>query len=96
MKQCWRFRLPRQGDRNDWGRFRARVFLGGALAGLHRYAEAEPLLISGYQGMQQRLSRIPAKQKKWLRSSGEQIIDLYLQWSKPEQAAQWRAKLRAQ
>jgi hypothetical protein len=37
---------------------------------------------------------MPAKQKKWIRSSGQEIVDLYSQWSKPEQAGQWRARLQ--
>jgi hypothetical protein len=71
------------------GRFCAQAFLGTALAGLRRYAEAEPLLLSGYAGMRQGLSRMPAKEKKWVRrSSREQIVDLYSRWHKPGAAAQ--------
>jgi hypothetical protein len=88
--------IRQKGNQDDWGLFRAQAFLGECLFGLRRYAEAEPLLLSGYEGMRQRASRMPAKQKKWISSAGEQIVDLYSQWSKPEQAAQWRNKLRAQ
>jgi tetratricopeptide (TPR) repeat protein len=80
-------------NRDDWALFRAQAFLGAALAGLRQYAEAEPALLSGFEGMNQRATRMPAKQKKWIRVSGEQIVQLYSQWPKPEQAAQWRAKL---
>jgi tetratricopeptide (TPR) repeat protein len=90
LRQALAFR--EKENRNDWRIFRTQAFLGAALAGLGKYAEAEPLLLSGYQGMS--ASRMPAKQKKWIRSSGEQIVELYSQWSKPEQAAQWRAKLQ--
>jgi hypothetical protein len=34
--------------------------LGAALAGLGKSSEAEPLLISGYQGMLERQNSIPA------------------------------------
>ncbi len=81
------------GPREDWRLFRARAFLGACFAGLQRYAEAEPLLLSGYNGMQQRVSRMPAKEHKWIRSTEEQIVDLYSRWPRPDQAAQWRAKL---
>jgi non-specific serine/threonine protein kinase/serine/threonine-protein kinase len=83
-------------NRDNWSLFRAQAFLGACLTGLRRYAEAEPLLLSGYEGMQQRSSRMPAKQKKWIRSTGEQIVDLYSRWSKPEQAAQWVTRLQTQ
>jgi len=86
--------IREKGDRDDWGLFRAQAFLGACLSAQRRYAEAEPLLLSGYAGMRQRASRMPARQKNWIRSAGEQIVDLYTQWSKPEQAAQWRARLR--
>ena len=45
------------GDRSkrvqpdDWQRFRAESLLGASLAGEKKYAEAEPLLLEGYQGM---------------------------------------------
>jgi eukaryotic-like serine/threonine-protein kinase len=35
----------------SWQRFRAESLLGAALAGEKKYAEAEPLLAGGYQGM---------------------------------------------
>ncbi len=79
-----------KGDRDDWHYFRAQIFLGAALAGLRQYSEAEPLLLNGYEGMRQRSSRMPAEQRKWIRFSDEQIVDMYSQWSKPEEAAKWR------
>ena len=91
LRQALAFR--EKGDPHDWQRFRAQAFLGAALAGLRRYSEAEPLLLSGYQGMKDS-TRMPAKQKKWVRSSGEDVVDLYAQWAKPVQAAQWRQKIQ--
>jgi len=85
--------IREKGDAGDWGRFRAQAFLGACLAGKGRYAEAEPLLLGGYDGMRQRAALMPAKQRKFIRSTGEQIVDLYTRWQKPDQAAQWRAKL---
>ena len=82
-----------KGNRDDWHYFRAQAFLGAALAGLKQYSEAEPLLLSGYEGLRQRTSRMPAEQQKWIRFSGEQLVDLYSQWSKPQEAAKWRATL---
>jgi tetratricopeptide (TPR) repeat protein len=87
--------IREKGSQDDWTLFRAQAFMGACLAGLRRYAEAEPLLVNGYEGMRQRAERMPAKQKKWIHSTGEQIMDLYSKWSKPEQASQWRTKLAA-
>jgi hypothetical protein len=41
----------RKNQPEDWQRFRAESLLGASLAGQKKYAEAEPLLLSGYQGM---------------------------------------------
>jgi hypothetical protein len=82
-----------KGDHDDWHRFRAQAFLGAALAGLRQYSEAEPLLLNGYEGMRQHTSSMPAEQRKWIRFSAEQIVNLYSQWSKLEEAAKWRATL---
>ena len=81
-----------KGDKEDWQLYRAQAFLGAALSGLKQYPEAEKLLLSGQQGLEQRVSRMPADQKKWIRFSTEQIVDLYSGWGKPDEAAQWRRK----
>src|SRR5437899_1032219 len=39
---------------NDWSTFVARSLLGACLLGQKKYAEAEPLLLSGYEGMRER------------------------------------------
>ena len=36
---------------DDWQRFRAESLLGASLTGQKKYAEAEPLLLEGYEGM---------------------------------------------
>ena len=41
--------------------------LGAALAGQKKYAEAEPLLIGGYEGLKAREARIPAPARGRLR-----------------------------
>jgi eukaryotic-like serine/threonine-protein kinase len=81
-----------KGDKDDWQLYRAQAFLGAALSGLKRYPEAEKLLLIGEQGLEQRVSRMPADQKKWVRFATEQIADLYTSWGKPDEAAQWRTK----
>jgi tetratricopeptide (TPR) repeat protein len=81
-----------KGDKDDWQLYRAQAFLGAALNGLKRYPEAEKLLLSGQQGLKQRVSRMPADQKKWVRFSAEQIVDLYSSWGRPDDAAEWRKK----
>ena len=67
--------------------------LGGALLGQGRYAEAEPLVVAGYEGMKAREARIAVPERSRLREAAERVVRLYEAWGKPEQAAAWKAKL---
>ena len=50
--------FDRKNQPDDWQRFRAESLLGASLAGQKKYAEAEPLLLEGYQGMLARKEQI--------------------------------------
>ncbi|MBN2562343.1 MAG: serine/threonine protein kinase [Phycisphaerae bacterium] len=63
--------------------------LGGCLAALERFEEAEPLLLGGYAKLETMYGPSHQSTLKALR----RIIDAYEAWDKPEQAAEWRAKL---
>ncbi|MGO8673699.1 MAG: tetratricopeptide repeat protein [Capsulimonadaceae bacterium] len=81
---------------DDWQRYYDESLLGACLAGQKKYAEAEPLLISGYQGMVARKDRIlAASDRDELDSTGERIVRLYQASGKPEKAKEWREKLKA-
>jgi hypothetical protein len=80
---------------NAWQRFRAESLLGASLAGQKKYAEAEALLLSGYQGILAREATIPAFLRIELDRAGQWIVQLYQDWGKPEQAAEWKEKLDA-
>jgi hypothetical protein len=69
---------------DSWQRFRAESLLGAALAGEKKYAEAEPLLTAGYQGMLTRKDKMGVadlshleRARKWLaeldKSRGKQV-----------------------
>ena len=69
---------------------------GGALAGLGRFAEAEPLLVSAYEGIKDRGGVAPVDKRRAL----DRIIQLYDSWNATElgkgyaeKAAEWRGKL---
>ena len=78
---------------DDWHTFFARSLLGDSLLGLNRYAEAEPLLLSGYEGMKQREDRIPTESKPRLKEALQRLARLYEGTGRPEQAAEFRKKL---
>ena len=61
--------------------------------GQKKFAEAEPLILSGYEGMKAREGKIPAQAKAWLTEAADRIVQLYEAWGKTEKAAEWRGKL---
>jgi tetratricopeptide (TPR) repeat protein/predicted Ser/Thr protein kinase len=79
---------------DTWERYNCESILGASLAGQTKYAQAEPLLFSGYEGMLRLESTIPAAGRIKLKQAGKRIIQLYQDWGKPEKAAEWRQKLR--
>ncbi len=78
---------------DDWRTFNARSMLGGALLGQKNYAEAEPLLRSGYKGMKQREGQIPPIGKPRLKEVLQRLVQLYEETGRLDQAAEWRRKL---
>ena len=77
---------------DDWQRYRAESLLGASLAGEKKYAEAEPLLLEGYQGMIARKDQIPAPYRYHLDLAHQWLIQLYQAWGKPDKAAEWKNK----
>jgi hypothetical protein len=83
-----------KANADQWYLFRAQVFVGAALSGQQKFPEAEKLLLSGQQGLEARMARMPADQKIWLRFSEQKLVDLYSTWGKTEEAARWGTKLQ--
>ena len=77
----------------DWNTFNTRSQLGGSLLGQKKFADAEPLIIEGYEGMKAREAKIPMPGKPRLVEAGERVVELYNAWGKKEKLAEWRAKL---
>lgn len=75
---------------DDWQRFRAESLLGATLAGQKKYAEAEPLLLAGYQGMLARRERMGVPNWYHLDHAREWLAQLYQSWGKPEKAVALR------
>ena len=78
---------------DDWQTFGARSLAGTILFLQKNYAEAEPLLLSGYEGMEQRKERMPAAEKSRLKEASQYVAQLYEATGRADQAAQWRQKL---
>src|SRR5262249_367643 len=65
--------------------------LGDCLTTLKRFAEAEPLLLGSYQGLQAAAGTPPARRIQAL----ERLVRFYDLASQPEKAAVWRLKFEA-
>ena len=81
---------------DSWKRYYLESLLGAALAGQKRYAEAEPLLLSGYAGLIQRKATIPAASKSNLADAADWIVQLYRDWGQPDKTTEWQSKLASE
>ncbi len=84
----------------DWRTFNARAALGGSLLGQKKLAEAESLLVTGYNGMKEREQSIPPAGSTRIPETLERLVELYTlkHVAEPDQgfdtkAAEWQQKL---
>ena len=77
----------------EWWRFSTMSLLGAALSGRGRHAEAEPLIIHGYEGLKAREAKIPPAQRPAVAEAAGRVVRLYDAWAKPARAAEWKARL---
>ena len=92
LRECLTIRQKIQPD--DWTTFETKSILGEALLDQNKFAEAEPLLLSGYEGMKQREDTIPSQDKPRLTKALERLVKLYEAWGKTDKAMKWRRDWR--
>ncbi len=89
LRECLAIREKTQPD--AWNTYYARSMLGEALLGQEKFAEAEPLLLKGFNGLQQRADQIPEGLKKTrLIEACNRIIELYSALANPEEQKKWQ------
>ena len=71
----------------------ARVFLGSCLLAQKKYAEAEALLLQGYEGLKERQATLAGPGRRWLTEATERLVRYYESTQQPDQARLWREKL---
>jgi serine/threonine protein kinase len=76
-----------------WWRFWTECQLGAALAGQAKFAEAEPLLVGGYEKLKEREAKLPSQGKRELRDAAARTVPFYEAWGKAEKATEWRKRL---
>jgi tetratricopeptide (TPR) repeat protein len=92
LRECLAIRARTSADVSTI--FHAKSLLGASLLGQKKYAEAEPLLLSAYEGLMQREARIPPQGK--IRTEAlEHLVQLYDAWGRKDKADEWRMKLPA-
>jgi serine/threonine protein kinase/tetratricopeptide (TPR) repeat protein len=90
LRECLAIRGKKLPD--SWQLFNTKSMLGGSLLGQKKYANAEPLLRAGYEGMMQRVDRIPAPGKPRLTEALQRLVQLYEATGEIDKADTWRKK----
>ena len=91
LRQCLTIR--EKNAPGGWWTLHTRSQLGRCLLGQTKFAEAEPLIVSGYEGMKAREAKIPPSGKPLLAEAAERVVKVYEAWGKKDKAAEWRARL---
>src|SRR5262249_21090322 len=78
---------------NHWRAPDSKSMLGGSLLAQKRYAEAEPLMLEGYQGLKQLEDKYPAAVRQELKPALQDFIQLYTETGRSEKAAVWKQRL---
>lgn len=98
LRECLTIREKKEPE--AWTTFNTLSMLGGSLRGQKKYAEAEPLLVKGYEGMKARLEQKPvadadrlAMQQRLIEAL-DRLIELYTATNKPDEVKKYQ-ELRA-
>ena len=76
---------------DDLGRFEAESEVGASLIGQKKFAEAEPVLLSVYKGIEARASTIGPAHKIRMAKAAERLVELYDATGNALQSDRWRA-----
>jgi hypothetical protein len=88
--------LVEKSSPDGWKRFYFQTLLGETIAGEKRYADAEPVLLAAYAELKKRKDSIPSPDKAEFKEAGDSIVQLYQDWGKSDEAAEWKARLAAE
>jgi eukaryotic-like serine/threonine-protein kinase len=87
--------VRQEKEPDDWRTFNTLSILGGILLERKKYAEAEPLLRQGHEGMRQRRDKMPKGGGVRYHESLERLARLCEETGKKEEAAKWRQEWEA-
>jgi tetratricopeptide (TPR) repeat protein len=91
-RECLARREKKMPD--DWHTCSTQSLLGSVLLGQKKYSEeTERLLLTAYDGMNQRENTMPAYARPRLRETLQRLVQLYGETNRPDQVAEWKQKL---
>jgi len=91
LRECLAIREKAAPD--AWMTFNTKSMLGGALLGLGRHAEAEPLLVGGCRGMLASEAELPPQAAPRVPEAIARLVRLCESTGRPDEAAKWREEL---
>ena len=87
--------IREQTKPDAWPTFNTQSLLGGALLGQEKYAEAEPLLLKGYEGLKAHAKALPPQARTRILEAIERLVQLYEATARNDDADKWRKELDA-
>jgi serine/threonine protein kinase len=90
LRECLAIREEKLPD--TWLTANTRTLLGGSLLAQKRYAEAEPWLLAGYEGMKERKNKVSGGDR-YVKDALQRLVQLCEATGQAEKAAEWGKKL---
>lgn len=89
LRECLAIREKVEPE--GWRTFNTMSLLGWSLQGQTKYADAEPLLLRGYEGMKSREEKMP-KGSTFNPEALDRLIELYTATNKPDEVKKWQGE----
>jgi eukaryotic-like serine/threonine-protein kinase len=93
LREC--LEIQGKSQPNAWATFNMKSMLGGSLLGQKKYAEAEPLLKEGYEGLKQREKTMTPQTRPRLTEALERLVQLCDATGQTAEADRCRKELAA-
>jgi hypothetical protein len=90
LHECLAIREKQEPE--QWTTFTTQSMLGEALLGQKKYAEAESLLLKGYEGLRQREKTIPPQGSRHIPEALDRLIEVSRAMNKPDEEKKWRGE----
>jgi hypothetical protein len=74
---------------NDWMTVRTRSVLGGALLAQKKYADAEPPLLAGYEGMKARVKTILPTDATRIPEALDRLVEFHAATNRPDEVKKY-------